>query len=144
MAVEGQRVASFVWSALTSDAGAGGVNTLLGGRIYRDQVPQAAALPAATVTLVSATDSNTLGGLRAFDVALVDVRVVGAGANYAPINPIADRIDAVLQNRSGTNGGVQIVELRRDQVLTFVENEAGAAYSHIVATYRTEAYPAPS
>jgi len=140
--IEGQRVASFVWSALTADAGVGGVNTLLSGRVYRDQVPQAAALPAATVTLVSSTDSNTLGGLRALGNVLVDVRVVGPGAGYGALNAVADRVDAVLQNRSGTNGGVVVVELRREQTQAYVETEAGANYSHIVATYRTEAYAA--
>lgn len=144
--IEGSRVAAFVWSALVADSGAGGVNTLLGGtpstpgRIYRDQVPQAAALPAATVTLVSATDANTLGGDRVFGAVLVDVRVVGSGASYGTITPIADRADLVLQNRRGTSGGVQIVELRREQVQSFVENEAGTAFTHILSTYRTECY----
>jgi hypothetical protein len=140
MAVEGQRVASFVWAALTADGGAGGVNTLLAGRVYRDQVPQSAPLPAATITLVSATDSNTLGANRAFGSVLVDVRVVGAGVSYGALNPIADRVDVVLQNRSGTDGGVVVVELRREQVQAFVETESGASFAHIIATYRTEAY----
>lgn len=148
--IEASRVAAFVWSALVADSGLGGVNVLLGGtpstpgRIYQDQVPQAAALPAATVTLVSATDSNTLGGLRVFGAVLVDVRIVGTGASYGTIGPIADRADLVLQNRSGASGGVRVVELRREQVQRFVENEAGAAFSHILSTYRTEAYATPA
>jgi len=138
--IEGQRVASFVWSALTADAGAGGVNTLLSGRIYRDIVPQAAALPAATVTLVSSTDSNTMPGNRAFGNVLVDVRVVGSGASYSPLNPIADRIDAVLQNKGGVNGGVVVVELRREQTQAFIETESGASFAHLIQTFRSEAY----
>jgi hypothetical protein len=140
--IEGQRVASFVWSALTGDAGAGGVNTLLGGRIYRDQVPQAAALPAATVTLVSATDSNTLSGIRGFVSVLVDVRVVGSGATYGPLNPIADRVDAVLQGKHGTDGVVVVVKLRREQPQAFLETDSGVTYAHVIQTFRTEAYQA--
>src|SRR5262245_54730301 len=103
--LESQRVAAFVWQRLTADAGAGGVNTLLGGRIYRDVVPQTAALPAATVTVVYGTPSNTLGGIRVFEDVEIDVRVIGSGTSYSGINPIADRVDTVLQNIDGTNGG---------------------------------------
>jgi hypothetical protein len=138
MVVEAQRVAAFVFDALKADAAFTGA---VGGRLYRDQVPQAAAMPSATVTLVSSVDAVTLGGSRVFDVVLVDVRVVGTGASYGPINAAADRADAVLSNLGGTSGGVTVVELRRDAVQVFVENEPGGSiFSHIIATYRTEAY----
>jgi hypothetical protein len=142
MAVEAQKVAAFVFDALKNDAT---FSAAVGGRVYRDQVPQAAALPAATVTLVSSTDSNTLGGTRVLDLVLVDVRVVAAGASYGPINAAADRADVVLQQKSGTNGGVYVVELRRDQTQAFLETEAGGGqFAHLIQTFRTEAYPAPS
>ena len=136
--IEGQRVASLVFDLLKADTGAGGVNTLTSGRIYRDRVPQTALLPAVTVTLVSGTDTNTVGGRRVFQMALVDVRVVSDGVSYA--NAIADRVDTVIQNAAGTKEAVSVVELRRDQVTAFVENDAGKLYSHLVSTYRTEAY----
>jgi hypothetical protein len=136
--LEGQRVASLVFDLLKADTGAGGVNTLTGGRVYRDRVPQTALLPAVTVTLVSATDTNTLGGLRVFQNVLVDVRVVSDGAVYA--NAIADRVDTVLQQASGLKETVHVNELRREQVTAFVEDDAGKSYAHIVSTYRSEAY----
>jgi hypothetical protein len=138
MAVEGQRVASLVFDLLKADTGGSGVNTLVSGRIYRDRVPQAALLPAVTVTLVSATDTNTVGGRRVFQNVLLDVRVVSDGVNYA--NAIADRVDTVIQNAGGTKEAVSVVELVRDQVTAFVEDDSGKLYSHIVATYRTPAY----
>lgn len=139
MALEGQQVAGWVYDQLVADAGAGGVNTLLGGRIYRDRVPQAAALPAATVTLVSHVDENTAGGSRVFAVTLVDVRVVADGTAYQ--NTVAARVDAVLQNAAGTRNSVRVVELRRDGVQAFVEDDAGKSYAHVIQTYRSEAYP---
>lgn len=138
--IEGQRVVSWIWDQLAADTGAGGVFTLLGGRLYRDLVPQAAALPAATVTLVSATDTNTMRGTRVFANTLVDVRIVGDGANYAAITPIADRVDAVLQSAAGSKSGAAINKLRREQVTAFTENDAGKVYAHIVSSYRSEAY----
>jgi hypothetical protein len=136
--LEGQRVASLVFDLLKADTGAGGVNTLTSGRIYRDRVPQTALLPAVTVTLVSATDTNTLGGLRVFQNVLVDVRVVSDGTVYS--NAIADRVDTVLQQAAGIKETVHVNELRREQVMAFVEDDAGKSYAHIVSTYRSEAY----
>ena len=141
MIVEAQRVMSYVVGTLQADTGAGGVAALCGGRIYRDRVPAAAVLPAVTATLVSGTDVLTLGGVRVFDTTLVDVRVVGDGSSYGPINPIADRVDAVLNERRAAASGVDVVKLRRDQVQAFVETDPGGkTYCHIIATYRSEAY----
>lgn len=138
--IEGQRVASFVFDTLAADTGVGGVSTLVGARIYRDRVPQGQTLPAITVTLVSDVDTNTLGGRRVFGVVLVDVRVVAAGLEYP--NTIADRVDAVLQNVSGVKSTVTVVELRRDGVQAFIEDDAGKSYAHLIQTYRSEAYAA--
>lgn len=138
MALEGQQVAGWVYDQLVADSGAGGVATLCGGRIYRDRAPQATALPAVTVTLVSHTDTNTVGGRRVFAVTLVDVRVVGDGTGYQ--NTIAARADVVLQNAAGSRNGVQVVELRRDQLQAFIEDDSGKSYSHVIQTYRSEAH----
>jgi hypothetical protein len=138
MAIEAQRVASLVWDLLKADTGAGGVNTLVSGRIYRDRVPQAAALPAVTVALVSSVPTNTIGGRRVVQNVLVDVRVVSDGTTYA--NAIADRVDTVLQNTGGLKESVHVVELVQDAVQAYIEDDAGKSYAHIVATYRTPAY----
>lgn len=138
MALEGQQVAGWVWDTLKADTGGSGVNTLVSGRIYRDRVPQTALLPAVTVGLVSHVDESTVGGRRVFAVTLTDVRVVGDGTAYQ--NTIADRVDTVLQNASGSRNGVTVVELRRDGVQAFIEDDAGKSYSHVIQTYRTEAH----
>jgi hypothetical protein len=140
MALEGQDVVSKVYDLLAADTGAGGVSTLLGGRIYRDRVPAAASLPAATVTLVSHTDLNTMGGTRVVANTLVDVRVVGAGSSYATLNPVARRADVVLQEAGGTSFGSVVVKLRRTAVTQFIEDDSGVMYAHVVQTYRSEAY----
>ena len=139
--IEGHRVAKFVMDTLTADAGVGGVNTLVGGRIRRDRLGQTMALPGITVTLVSSIDENTLGGVRVFGVNLVDVRVVGDGnGDYGALLPIADRVDAVLQNAKGLKDGVNVVKLRRDGVQEFVEDDSGKPYTHVIQTYRSEAH----
>lgn len=139
--IEGHRVAKFVMDTLTADAGVGGVNTLVGGRIRRDRLGQTMPLPGITVTLVSSVDENTLGGFRVFGVNLVDVRVVGDGnGDYGPLVPIADRVDAVLQNARGLKDGATVVKLRRDGMQEFVEDDSGKPYTHVIQTYRSEAH----
>jgi hypothetical protein len=72
---------------------------------------------------------------------LVDVRVVGDGSSYGPINPVADRVDTVLQERTAEMNGVDVVKLRRDQVQAFADDDAGGKqYVHVVATYRSESF----
>lgn len=149
MALDGLDVCAFVWSRLVADSGAGGVNALLGGtpttpgRIYRDRVPQAAALPAATVGLVAAPETNTLGGVRVMSTVDVDVRVVGVGVAYGPLTPIAARADVVLQGAGGAAGATYAYKLTRIDLRAYVEDDAGTAYTHVLATYRTESHAAP-
>ncbi|HEX5164226.1 MAG TPA: hypothetical protein VFV93_02420, partial [Thermomicrobiales bacterium] len=57
---EGQAVAALVFDALKADTGAGGVNTLVGGRIYRERAPQAAAVPAVVIGGVTWEPANTV------------------------------------------------------------------------------------
>lgn len=135
--IEAQRVMGYVVATLQADPQ---LATSIGGRVYRDRVPAGAALPAVTVSLVAATDVLTLGADRVIQGVDLDVRVVAEGVSYTPVNGPADRIDAVLANRVGTRDGVQIVELRRTQVQSYVEDEAGKAYVHLVTTYHTESH----
>ena len=150
MAVDGVEVCAFVWSRLVADSGPGGFNTLLGGtvtqpgRIYRDRVPQAAALPAATVSLVAAPDLTTLGGVRVMTTVDVDVRIVGAGAgSYGPLAPISKRADVVLDQAGGSAGAAYVYKLRRADFRSFVEDDGGQAFTHLISTYRTESHAAP-
>jgi len=135
--IEGQRVVSYVFNALKNDAA---FSTAVGGRVYRDQVPQSAPLPSAIVSLVSDVDVVTLGGRRVHGTVLVDVHLIASGASYGPINAAADRADVVLDQAAGTTGGAVVVKLRRDAAQAFLENEAGVVYAHVIQTYRTEAY----
>jgi hypothetical protein len=149
VALEGHDVCSLVWSLLVADAGPGGVNALLGGqpgtpgRIYQDVVPQAAILPAATVGLVAAPDTTTLGGVHVGATVDVDVRVVGSGTGYGSLVPIARRVQVVLDGAAGTNGESYAYKLRRIDFRRMPESDAGGSYRHLIATYRTEAHPTP-
>jgi hypothetical protein len=134
--IEGRRAAAFVYATLAADTGAGGVSTLLGGRIYPQRVPQNATLPACLIQLASATPTNTTGGRRVFKTALVDVHLIAEGMSMDSLDDIADRIDAVLQNAAGTKDGATIVELVQDSEQEYTEDDAGKVFMHSVQTYR--------
>jgi hypothetical protein len=138
--IEGRRVARFVYATLMADTGAGGVHTLLSGRIYPRRAPQAALLPACVIQLVSSFPTNTLGGRRVFKDTLVDVRLICEGSDIGPLVPIADRIDAVLQGSGGVQDGAYVVKLVLSDEREFDEDDAGKAYTHQVQTYRTEVH----
>lgn len=134
--IEGRRAAAFVYSTLVADTGAGGVNTLLGGRIYAQRAPQAVTLPCCVIQLVSAVPTNTTGGRRVFKDVLVDVHLIADGASMDALTTTADRVDTVLQNAGGTSGSATVVELVQDSEREFTEDDAGKVYMHSVQTYR--------
>jgi hypothetical protein len=148
MALEGYDVCALVWALLVADSAPGGVNALLGGtpstpgRIYQDVVPQAAALPAATVGLVAAPDTVTLGGTHVKASVDVDVRVVGAGTSYGAIEPIARRVNVVLDGAAGMHAETYAYKLARIDFRRLPESDAGVSYRHLIGTYRTDAHPA--
>jgi Protein of unknown function (DUF3168) len=138
--IEGQRAVAVVFGALAADAP---FWAAIGGRLFRDQVPSGAALPAAIVTLVSSVDSRTLDGRRVLDTVTIDVHLVADGSSYGPIDPAADLADGVVDGLRDVVDGVLAVRFRRDAVTAFLENESGATYAHLIQTYRSEAYALP-
>lgn len=148
MALEGHDVCSLVWNRLVADSGAGGVNTLLGGtpttpgRIYQDQIPQAAPLPGITISLVAAPDTATLGGVHVGSTVDVDVAVRTNGTSYAPIVGIARRATVVLDGYAGTAGESYACRLVRIDSQRLATDEAGISYRHMIGTYRAVAHPA--
>jgi hypothetical protein len=149
MPLEGLAVRQQVWSWLVADSGPGGVNALLGGtptvpgRIYQDQVPQAAQLPAATVGLVAAPDTLTLDGTHVLSSVQVDVRVIGAGTSYSAIAPIARRVNVVLDGAAGMANETYAYKLGRIDVRRGPADDGGVSYRQLISTWQTEAHPAP-
>lgn len=134
-------VARFIRASLLADAGAGGVSTLVGGRIHRQRAPQGTPLPAVTIQVVSQPDHNTLSGRHVYQDVQVDVTVRGEGEDFAPLVPVAFRVFTVLQELAGVQDGVQIVKLRRVDSQELTATASGRSYSHLVQTFLTEAVP---
>lgn len=137
--LEAQRVAQLIHDTLVADTGAGGVATLTSGHIYRELVPQGDGhLPAVVHNVQSAVDTNTIGGVRVWGEVLAQVRVIGAGLDYGPLNTIADRVDTVLQGIGGLKNGAVVTKLRRESVGAYTEVDGGAVYAHLSLIFRGE------
>jgi len=139
--IESDRVAIFIRARLLADAGAGGVNTLVGGRIFRGRVPQGQALPAITIQVVTQPDHNTMTGRHVYQDVQVDVAVRGEGEDFGPLIDIAERVYTVLQGASGVQDGANVVQLRRVDSQELMNDTRGKSFSHIVQTFATEAVP---
>lgn len=138
--IESDRVCKLAWSLMTADTGTGGVNTLTGGRVYRDLIPQQVAFPAIVIGLQSSVDDVAIGGARVTSNVLINIRTVTNAANYAAIRTIADRIDAVLTAATGTQDGVKIGKIIREGTQQYMEVDTGVTYASIVQLFRCHTY----
>jgi len=117
---------------LVADAGAGGVNTLTGGRIYHMQAPKDAALPLLVYTGVAEAVSGTFTSDQFEFIIQFDVygeERLGA----VPVLQIADRVSDIMTrvNLSATGWKQARTEIT-GRGLASVEDEA----VRVMQTYR--------
>lgn len=129
---------SAVRSVLAADTGAGGVNTLTGGRIYHAQAPKDAALPLLVYTVVS----NVVVGEFTRDHFEVELQLDAYGyerLGASPVMAIVDRVTDILARVSLSASGWSTarVELTGRGVPS-VEDEA----YRVMQTYRIYAMSA--
>lgn len=140
--IAAERAAKWLYQRLATDTGAGGVSTLVGGRIYRDLAPQNAALPAVVFNSESSIPVNGNGGARIMGNQLWLVKVIGEGDSYATIRPVADRVDARLHGQSGVQDDAIIdgciLESEPPQPSN-VEN--GKRYVYLLQLFRVVVHP---
>lgn len=86
------RVDEWMNQVLTGDLR---LEELVGGRIYSDEAPQGAAAPMVVYAFLGGADKLLTSRSR-LTSALYLVRAIGDGSSYDAIEPIADRIEAVL------------------------------------------------
>jgi hypothetical protein len=128
---------------LTSDAGVGGVNTLVSGRIYRDLGPQSAAVPLVTVAWESAENALSLNGRRIWQDILLLVKVVDRGGDRTTLEAIGSRIRARLDEYTVTLESTLVVKFREERLRPQPpEVEGGVRYQFLNHEFRTEAHPA--
>jgi len=122
----------------------GSVNSLVGGRIYGDMAPQGTTYPLVLFAFLGGADKVITFRSR-FTNAIYLVRAVGRGSSFEPLEPIADRLDALL----GTvpdNGtivrDIRIASCSREQPHQRKDMENGVATVYLGGFYRVRYQPA--
>lgn len=116
------------------------IQSLCGGRIYRELAPQGATFPYIVFGLMSANDRNMLGPIRAFTRGLYQVRSVTSGNSFDTNNDIMDRVDTLLQDKTLTVDGFRVMPIHRESIARYTEVVAGTRFNHLGFIYRFFSY----
>jgi len=134
--IETVRVEQWLYALLTGDTGPDGVHTLVGGRIYSYVAPQGAELPYVVYSYQGGYDVRGVGPARIMVSAVYQIKAIGQGHSFAPLQPVADRLDALLQGASGSVLDGHVLMCVREQPVAYVEISAGVPYRHLGGLWR--------
>jgi hypothetical protein len=126
-----------VYQLLTGDAT---LAPLIGTRIYNGVAPAGVTMPYVVLQLLAGgTDLMGVGPTRIWADMLWLIKAVTKGSSTGPLEPIVNRIDALLHAASGTvtSGVIHICTRERPFELPTVEN--GVAYVQLGGEYRFKA-----
>ncbi len=138
--IETVRVEQWLYGLLTGDGGTGGVNTLVGGRIYAYVAPEGSTFPLIIYSRQAGHDVAGVGPARIMASEVYQVKVIGKATTVAfrAIKPIADRIDTLLQGAGGTVVDGRVLSCVREQGVSYIENSGSDVYSHLGGLYRIQ------
>jgi uncharacterized membrane protein YjdF len=117
---------------LTGDATLSG---MVGGRITGDDYPTDWVNPLVQYEMSSTRDTYGVGAVRIATHSVYVVKVIGEGSSYAPLRPIAQRIDALLHGARQTTAYGHI-EIWREAVVRYPETVVGVRHRHLGGMYR--------
>lgn len=110
---------------------------LVGARVYGHLAPQEATFPLVLFAMRSGVDVQTLGPNRIMSNLVYVVRGVTESSSFGtPLSVIAERIDVVLQAKSGTTAAGAVYACVREQPYTLIEMSKGRQYRHLGGIYR--------
>jgi hypothetical protein len=107
----------FYYDTLHADTGVGGVDTLVSGRIYTDEAPAGVTVTYPFVLISAQADPVDVvaNGPHLIMVnTLYWIRVVGKGASKKALEPIYDRIHALLQAAGGVTASIRVLMVLRE------------------------------
>jgi hypothetical protein len=105
--------------------------------IYAYQSPQGTLTPYVIYNYQAGIDENNVNGTAVTTNALYQVKVVHAGtAGMYAAGTIFDIIRPMLEGKSGTALGYNILACAREQPIQYIETFEGQTYLHFGALYR--------
>lgn len=107
--------------------------------VVRQPAPASITYPMVTLQLLPTSDVAMVGDLRYMHRAMLVVQAWASGNNLPSLEPVAERIDALLQNHQSTTGSTTM-ELGRLTVEPRDLVEAGQRFVAIASTYQVTFY----
>ena len=103
---------------------------------FNGSVPSLQAGPYILYTFISASDNTTMEGYRVNVPIRYIVRAVTQTRDYASLQAMADRIDALLHRSSGTAAGHSIDACVREAPYELIEDRGDLQWRHLGGRYR--------
>lgn len=142
---ESARIRSWLFQTITTDGPLLALTPTIGERLYNGVAPAAAAYPFGVMQLLSGgNDLLGVGGVRIWADTLWLIKVVQKSKNASvpatgSIEPIVNRIDALLHAKSGTVTNGVIWECVRERPFELPTVENGVGYVQLGAEWRIKA-----
>ena len=135
MANEPLRALQWITTTLTNDAT---FTALVPGGVWRGLAPQGTPTPYCVLSIQSAPDLLTFNGVRIWNDALILVKVVGPAAQALALQSASDRVDALLDHKSGASGGSTIFACVRESAPSVDEVVNDVLWSNFSGAYRVK------
>lgn len=134
MPTETIAAARWLYNLLSADLT---LQAFVASRIYAYRAPEGSAFPCVVFQLQSAqADTRVIGDQRLASRFTMAIKAIGQGADFVAIQPIADRVDRLLEAASGSNVDGVIVACIRDRPLEMLEaSDPGIDYVHLGGLY---------
>jgi hypothetical protein len=128
-------VEHWIYSILAADSTLHGY---VADRIFSHVAPNDATMPYVVMVKSSGND------VRAVDVRIMTgfsyiVKAVGMGASFVALENIANRLDTLLERKSGVVAGGIVLSCIRENPFSEVEIQDGVQYRHLGGIYRINA-----
>lgn len=134
---ETARIRSWLYQTITGDTTLAG---LIGTRFYHGVAPAGTQYPFVVAQMLSGgNDLLGVGGIRIWAAPLFIIKAVCKGSSTGPVEPVANRIDAVLHAASGTVTNGVIWECVRERPFDLPTLEDGVNYQQLGGEYRVRA-----
>ena|SRR5579871_2423058 len=139
MAAESVQIEGYLYGLFTGDST---LQPLVGSHVFAYLGGIGDSLPAILMESQGGVhDTSALDGTRVWTPYLYSIKAVGRGGDMTGLQPIADRIDALLNGQIHALSGVQL-RFRREQPLSLLGVPFGAVYySYLGGVYRVACSP---
>lgn len=137
MANELPAAAKWLYGKLIGDAA---LTALVSNRVYADVAPTGAAFPYVVFSITGVSDLQAMGPDRAAVTVTMVVRAVTQGSSTVALEPVASRVDELLQVKTPTTvslGGrtYNLLSCARQTALAYPETVEGKPYRHLGGLY---------